>query len=195
MFSSHRQLRTCSSPIAGAERCGAPLQAHPHLSHWKHFLARCCEVESKNNQIFKQNPCSKLPYLIQPPDSFTFSCFDDFLEKYCVATCALLHRTGKWKHQLFKAAVGWMESDEPGSTEIATGPVELQLCLVTKGPGGLKSKSQQMGGSWEPHASSALLCSALPPQPAAKVRDVNVCECAQSCSSALTGYCRAECQA
>lgn len=78
MLSSHRQLRTCSSPVAGAERRGAPLQAHPQLSYWKCFLARCCERESKKKQIFKQDPCSKLPCLIQPPDSFTFSCFGDF---------------------------------------------------------------------------------------------------------------------
>lgn len=193
MFSSHRQLRTCSSPIAGAERRGAPLQAHPQLSYWKCFLARCCERESKKKQIFKQNPCSKLPCLIQPPDSFTFSCFGDFFFfKYHVATCALLHRTGKWKHQLFKAAVGWMEGDEPGSPEIATSPIELQLCLVTKGPGGIKGKSQQMGGLL---GASCQLCSVLPPWPAAKVRGVNVRGCVQSCSRALRGCCGARCQA
>lgn len=74
-----------------------------------------------------------------------------------------------------------MEGDEPGSPEIATSPIELQLCLVTKGPGGIKGKSQQMGGLL---GASCQLCSVLPPWPAAKVRVVNVRGCVQSCSRA-----------
>lgn len=91
--------------------------AIPHTAWTCTCLTRCCSN--------LQTPCRKFPGLTQLPDSFTFQRSNDlfifflpsliciFSKRLRCHTRSLLHRRGKWKHQLIKTMGNGRRADEP----------------------------------------------------------------------------------